>query len=40
MFPQILKSRDHNMEEFMKQLESRKGILGYTDTQVCVCSVC
>ena len=31
---QILKSRDHNLEDFMKQLEANKGILGYTNMQV------
>ncbi len=32
---QILKSRDHNIEEFLRQMEANKGILGYTSTQVC-----
>jgi len=30
---QILKSRDHNVEDFLRQLEANKGILGYTSTQ-------
>lgn len=29
----ILRGRDHNLEEFMKQMEAKKGIEGYTSTE-------
>lgn len=30
---QILKSRDRNLDDFLRQLEAKKGVLGYRETQ-------
>lgn len=30
---QILKSRDRNLDDFLRQLEAKKGVAGYRETQ-------
>lgn len=32
---QILRSRDSNLKEYLEQLEAKRGVSGYTETQAC-----